>query len=147
MAPPAERQPESHGSSIETAGRKQTEQGLSLTDPDPTLVIEEEGRHRGLPNDGAAHYAVAIPPEVVIPFVGTWMKQGHLLIGSRDGDADAVCLAQIAARAGPGEVVQIRTAAPAARNDEEEVLRHFLEDLYQYEYLMLQKETELIPSP
>jgi hypothetical protein len=29
--------------------------------------------------------------------------------------------------------------APAARNDEEEVLRHFLEDLYQYEYLLLWK--------
>lgn len=37
--------------------------------------------------------------------------------------------------------------APAARSDEEEVLRHFLEDLYQYEYLMLQKGTELVPSP
>ena len=96
---------------------KETEQSFGLTNSNPTFVIESKGGDRGLTRESAPNNAVALPAEVVIPAIDTGMKQGNLLIRAWGDCNDTVGFVQIAAGAGPSEVVEIRATTTTARNN------------------------------
>jgi hypothetical protein len=104
-------------SRIAIARGKKTEQSFGLTNSKPTFVIENKGGDRGLTRESAPNNAVALPAEVVMPSVDTGMKQRNLLIRAWSDCRDTVGFVQIAAGAGPSEVVEIRATTTTPRNN------------------------------
>lgn len=104
-------------SRIAIARGKKTEQGFGLTNSSPTFVIKNKGGDRGLTRESAPNNAVALPAEVIIPSIDTGMKQRNLLIRAWGDCSDTVGFVQIAAGAGPSEVVEIRATTTTTRNN------------------------------
>lgn len=104
-------------SGIAIARGKLTEQSFGLTNSKPTFVIENKGGDRGLTRKSAPNNAVALPAEVVMSSVDTGMKQRNFLIRAWSDCRDTVGFVQIAAGAGPSEVVEIRATTTTPRNN------------------------------
>jgi hypothetical protein len=74
-------------------------------------MIEIKGSNARPADWCLTHYTVTIPPKMFIPGVGTWVKQRNPVAGIRVNDFDAVGLAQVATRTGPGEIVRLKMSA------------------------------------
>jgi hypothetical protein len=77
-------------------------------------MIQSKCGNGSLTNWCLANDAIPVPTKMDLPAIYTRMKQSNLETGIRVDDFDAVGLAQIAARTGPRQVVEL--CKPTARS-------------------------------
>lgn len=98
----------SHSSPI--LWRKEIEQLLGLPNPDATFVVQKQ-RFNGCSTGGReTGDLVAVPAEVVVPMVRARIEERNCFLAFGNSNLDTIQFVQIAAWAGPGEIVELRWA-------------------------------------
>src|SRR5262249_13799164 len=98
-------------------------------DQEPTRVVEIEDRDQGTPDGRSADQPVVGPFEMVFPAILPGVEQGHFLSGFGIDSREPVRFFQVAAGAGPRQVVQVTGTTGGAGDDVLDVKRCALQRL------------------
>jgi len=129
--PPREAIPEETDSDVllRIVRREEAESLFSLTNPNPSSVVEVHHRGRNPADRGQRNDAVSCPLKVISPPIDTRIEQRNELAGLGIVGFDPVRLTQIAAGARPRQVFRARSSAARPWHDVLDVKRRPLQRL------------------